>query len=209
MYVSACCYCTVLINSLFSLLFHEGPDPCDPSPCGPGAVCTTNPIGNAICRCEPGLIPKPDTITGCGPECIIDPDCSPDYICKNQTCIKRPDPCDPSPCGPGAICTVGPSVNPVCRCEPGLIPKPDTITGCGPECVIDPDCSSDHICENQKCVEKPDTCNVGARRLGDTFCDDDANNEACNFDQGNLLKSIDKKTIRRESIEFLLMFSSQ
>ena len=81
-----------------------------------------------------------------------------------------------------------------------MIPKPDTNTGCGPECVIDPDCSFDHICENQKCVEKPDACNAEARELSDKFCDDDANNEACNFDQGNLLKSIDKKTIGREDI---------
>ena len=37
------------------------------------------------------------------------------------------------------------------RCEPGLIPNPDTITGCKPECVVDPDCASrDYICENQK-----------------------------------------------------------
>ena len=39
-------------------------DPCNPSPCGPGAICTVNFNGNPICRCEPGLIPKPDTITG-------------------------------------------------------------------------------------------------------------------------------------------------
>lgn len=102
-------------------------------------------------RCEPGLIPKPDTITGCGPECVIDPDCPGDYVCEQQKCIPRPDPCDPSPCGPGAICTVGPSGNPICRCEPGLIPNPDTITGCKPECVIDPDCPGrEYICENQK-----------------------------------------------------------
>ena len=50
-------------------------NPCVPSPCGPGTTCDVNPIGNAICHCQPGLIPKPDTITGCGPECTIDPEC--------------------------------------------------------------------------------------------------------------------------------------
>ena len=35
-------------------------------------------------------------------------------------------------------------------CEPGLIPKPDTITGCGPECVVDPDCQTGYICQDQK-----------------------------------------------------------
>jgi len=158
----------------------EKPDPCDPSPCGPGAVCTVNPLGNAICRCEPGLIPNPDTITGCKPECVIDPDCPGDYICEQQKCIPRPDPCDPSPCGPGAICTVGPSGNPICRCEPGLIPNPDTITGCKPECIVDPDCGSrDYICENQKCVLKPDPCDPSpcgpgttcmANKLGNPIC---------------------------------------
>ena len=36
------------------------------------------------------------------------------------------------------------------RCDPGLIPKPDTITGCGPECVVDPDCQTGYICQDQK-----------------------------------------------------------
>ncbi len=134
------------------------PDPCDPSPCGPGARCSVTGSGNAICRCEAGLIPNPDTITGCRPECLRDPDCQTGYICQSQRCVERPDPCDPSPCGPGAICTVNFNGNPICRCEPGLIPKPDTITGCGPECVRDPDCSTGFICQNQRCVERPDPC---------------------------------------------------
>jgi len=158
----------------------EKPDPCDPSPCGPGAVCMTNNVGNAICRCQPGLVPKPDTITGCGPECVIDPDCPGDFVCENQKCIERPDPCFPSPCGPGATCSVGPNGNPICRCEPGLIPNPDTITGCKPECVVDPDCGDrDYICENQKCVLKPDPCDPSpcgpgtmcmANKLGNPIC---------------------------------------
>jgi len=158
----------------------EKPDPCDPSPCGPGAVCTTNGGGNAICRCEPGLIPNPDTISGCKPECVRDPDCPGDYVCEQQRCIPRPDPCDPSPCGPGAFCTVGPSGNPICRCEQGLIPNPDTITGCKPECVIDPDCPGrDYICQDQKCVLKPDPCDPSpcgpgtmcmANKLGNPIC---------------------------------------
>ena len=45
------------------------------------------------------------------------------------------------------------------RCQPGLVPKPDTITGCGPECIRDPDCSSGYVCDNQRCIEKPDPCN--------------------------------------------------
>jgi len=134
------------------------PDPCDPSPCGPGARCSVTGSGNAICRCEPGLIPNPDTISGCKPECVRDPDCQSGYICQNQKCVEKPDPCVPSPCGPGAVCTINFGGNPICRCEPGLIPKPDTITGCGPECVRDPDCQTGYICQSQRCVVKPDPC---------------------------------------------------
>ena len=47
------------------------PDPCNPSPCGPGTKCMEDAGGNAICRCLRGLIPEPDTITGCGPECTV------------------------------------------------------------------------------------------------------------------------------------------
>ena len=68
-----------------------------------------------IVRCEPGLIPKPDTITGCGPECVRDPDCKTSFVCENQKCVEKPDPCNPSPCGPGTICMVNSVGNPICR----------------------------------------------------------------------------------------------
>ena len=80
--------------------------------------------GNPICRCEPGLIPKPDTITGCGPECIRDPDCQQGHVCQSQRCVPRPDPCQPSPCGPNTECMENRQVrvksysscaNPLCR----------------------------------------------------------------------------------------------
>jgi len=137
----------------------EEPDPCNPSPCGPGADCTVTRTGNAICRCQSGLIPNPDTISGCKPECVRDPDCQSGYVCQSQRCVERPDPCSPSPCGPGAACTVSFGGNPICRCQPGLIPKPDTITGCGPECTRDPDCQFGFVCQSQRCVERPDPCN--------------------------------------------------
>ena len=49
----------------------EKPDPCNPSPCGPGTMCMANKFGNPICRCLGKLVPQPDTITGCGPECTV------------------------------------------------------------------------------------------------------------------------------------------
>jgi len=103
-------------------------------------------------------VPKPDTITGCGPECVIDPDCEYGLVCRDQRCVERPDPCDPSPCGPGTTCSPSGEGNPICRCLPGLVPKPDTITGCGPECVVDPDCQYGYVCSQQRCVERPDPC---------------------------------------------------
>jgi len=72
-------------------------------------------IFSLVIRCEPGLIPKPDTITGCGPECVRDPDCRTGYVCQNQRCVEKPDPCNPSPCGPGAVCMVNSVGNPICR----------------------------------------------------------------------------------------------
>merc|ERR1711922_79826 len=135
-------------------------DPCNPSPCGPGTTCTPNADGNPICRCKAGLIPKPDTITGCGPECIVDPDCGDRaLVCRQERCTERPDPCNPSPCGPGTTCRPNRNGDPVCECEAGLIPKPDTITGCGPECLVDQDCPYKHICNYQKkCEEERDPC---------------------------------------------------
>ena len=90
-------------------------NPCQPTPCGPNTICTVNNVGNAICNCVPGMIPKPDTITGCGPECVRDPDCQYGEVCLNQRCVEKPDPCDPSPCGPGAVCMTNGIGNAICR----------------------------------------------------------------------------------------------
>ena len=80
--------------------------------------------GNPICRCEPGLIPKPDTITGCGPECTRDPDCQQGNVCQSQRCVPRPDPCQPSPCGPNTECMENRQVSAdqcfYVSCEPDL-----------------------------------------------------------------------------------------
>ena len=53
-----------------------------------------------------------------------------------RRCIEKPDPCNPSPCGPGTMCMANKFGNPICRCLGKLVPKPDTITGCGPECTV-------------------------------------------------------------------------
>ena len=59
----------------------------------------------------------PDSISGCGPECLRDSDCPGELICKYQIqrCIPKPNPCDPSPCGHGTFCMVDSHGSAVCR----------------------------------------------------------------------------------------------
>ena len=138
-----------------------------------------NSLGNPICRCLPGFVPMPDTISGCKRECERDPDCGSGRICLDYRCADKPDPCDPSPCGPNTECTVTGNGNPICRCLPTYIPKPDTITGCGRECERDPDCGSGNICQNYRCTARPDPCKpspcgpnteCSVNRLGNPVC---------------------------------------
>ena len=67
-------------------------------------------------RCERGLVPMPDSIQGCV-ECLTDSNCDNGFICEVQwhKCIPKPDPCNPSPCGPGAFCMEDHTNNAVCR----------------------------------------------------------------------------------------------
>ncbi len=97
----------------------EKPDPCDPSPCGPGAICTVHPVtGNPVCKCEPNKIPLGTTIQGCDYECRVDRDCGYDHECINFQCERKKDPCEPNPCGMMAICTRR-GDNYDCHCPPG------------------------------------------------------------------------------------------
>ena len=59
----------------------------------------------------------PDSIKGCGPECLRDSDCHPDLICDYgiQRCVEKTNPCDPSPCGPGTVCMVNFRGDAICR----------------------------------------------------------------------------------------------
>ena len=66
-------------------------DPCSPTPCGPGTTCSVQG-GNAICRCQDGFSPNPDTITGCKPECQRDPDCRMGFQCRLDFYLDSSDP---------------------------------------------------------------------------------------------------------------------
>ena len=46
------------------------------------------------------------------------------------------------------------------------MPKPDTITGCGPECVADFECRGGLVCRDQRCQDRPERGRE-ARQLGE------------------------------------------
>lgn len=70
------------------------------------------------------------------------------------------NPCQPSPCGPNADCQVR-SESPACSCLPNYIGAPPN---CRPECTINPECSSQLACINQRCADPcPGSCGYNAK----------------------------------------------
>lgn len=86
-------------------------NPCDPSPCGPNALCKEQNNAGA-CLCLPNYIGNP--YEGCRPECVINSDCPPNLACIQSKCK---DPC-PGTCGVNAECQVVKNL-PTCTCLPG------------------------------------------------------------------------------------------
>lgn len=69
------------------------------------------------------------------------------------------NPCQPSPCGPNSVCQVR-GETPACSCLENYIGAPPN---CRPECVINPECSSELACINQKCRDPcPGSCGANA-----------------------------------------------
>ena len=60
------------------------------------------------------------------------------------------NPCFPNPCGGNALCHQQGNQH-VCECLSGYYGNPDL--GCGPECVLNFDCSRKHACVKQNCVD--------------------------------------------------------
>lgn len=58
------------------------------------------------------------------------------------------NPCDPSPCGPNSQCKVTNSQS-VCSCLPEYRGSPPN---CRPTCVVSTECTTDKVCQYQKCV---------------------------------------------------------
>lgn len=87
-------------------------DPCNPSPCGPNAVCRSGD-----CECLPEYFGNP--FEGCRPECVLNSECPRDKSCLRNKCL---DPC-PGRCGQNAECDVVNHI-PVCSCQQGFIGDP-------------------------------------------------------------------------------------
>lgn len=83
-------------------------DLCNPSPCGPNAICQ-----DGTCTCIPEY--HGDPYSGCRPECVTNDDCSRDRACIRNKCV---DPC-PGTCGSNAICSVINHI-PMCSCPQGM-----------------------------------------------------------------------------------------
>ena len=97
--------------------------------------------GNPVCKCLAGYIPMPDTISGC---------------------TKKPEPCNPSPCGTNTQCTVLPGSGAVCECMADY--QGDPFSECKPECILSSDCASHLACIDMKCRDPctPGTCGYNA-----------------------------------------------
>lgn len=107
------------IISFFSFLFlillnlamedlSRPADPCNPSPCGPNALCI-----DGSCSCLSDY--QGDPYIGCRPECVLNNDCSLSRACIRNKCV---DPC-PGTCGENAQCNVYNHI-PMCSCLPGM-----------------------------------------------------------------------------------------
>lgn len=96
-------------------------NPCQPSPCGPYAICQ---VANdqSSCSCEPGYIGSPPS---CRPECISNSECPTQQACINKKCR---DPCVGS-CGDNALCSVV-SHTAICTCANSY--SGDPFTQCFP-----------------------------------------------------------------------------
>jgi len=102
-------------------------DPCSPYPCGPNTDCNVSSLGVAVCRCQSGFFPKPDTITGCGPQCTRDDECGNLQQCSASRCVNI---CESGTCGINANCDAR-NRRAICSCPSGY--GGDPFTRCSPQ----------------------------------------------------------------------------
>ncbi|XP_014478673.1 PREDICTED: fibrillin-1-like [Dinoponera quadriceps] len=126
---------------LCNRLTHTCYDACDENACGVNAVCIADDH-RAICQCPPGLRPNP----------VPDVECVAVEACRSDSCH------------PTALCVVGPTNNPVCKCPPNHVGDP-YVNGCQPEgyCTGPKDCPVHSVCHEHRCVNPcEDACGLNA-----------------------------------------------
>lgn len=134
--------------SFFYFAEDEPINPCQPSPCGPNAVCVEH-NGAGSCKCIDEYQGNP--YEGCRPECVLSSDCPTDKACIRNKCK---DPC-PGICGQNAQCYAVNHV-PNCVCNEGFFG--DAFTAC--QRIVQPDipvksdpCNPSPCGPNSKCRE--------------------------------------------------------
>lgn len=117
-------------------------DPC-PGLCGLNANCRVF-SHTAMCLCDRGFTGDP--FAQCN--AII------------EATVEQIQPCNPSPCGVNAKCEERGGAG-SCQCLPEYFGNP--YEGCRPECVLNSDCPSNRVCQQQKCRDPcPGTCGQNA-----------------------------------------------
>lgn len=104
--------CDPLPPPTFPVVNH---DPCNPSPCGPNAICR----GAGECQCIQEYNGNP--YEECRPECVLSTECPRHLACLRNKCR---DPCIGT-CGQNAVCEVVNHI-PVCACSEGFTGDPFT-----------------------------------------------------------------------------------
>lgn len=104
----------------------------------------------------------------CSFGCRADEDCNANEACLGNKCVN---PCEATPCGPNAKCTVF-NQRATCSCPTGFIPNPTAKIAClrlpGPVCQTNRDCATGAACIAGVCTP---VCSTGANCLSNERCD--------------------------------------
>ncbi|XP_026669631.1 neurogenic locus notch homolog protein 1-like, partial [Ceratina calcarata] len=100
--------------------------------------------------------------------CRADEDCNANEGCITNKCIN---PCEATPCGPNAKCTVV-NQRATCSCPAGFIPNPTAKVAClrspGPVCQANRDCTTGTACIRGFCTP---VCSTDLNCLSNERCD--------------------------------------
>lgn len=104
----------------------------------------------------------------CSFGCRADEDCNANEACLGNKCVN---PCEVTPCGPNAKCTVF-NQRATCSCSTGFIPNPTAKIAClrlpGPVCQANRDCAVGAACIGGICTP---VCSTSANCLSNERCD--------------------------------------